>query len=160
MDTKKVSDLADSDKAELERRANAREDKEAEHRRNQANMEQMVTGPWDALGQELRKFEKEYNARFGKQVIYVETHPSTITARAEINTVQKLEINLDRKTSHVRGKIRHEPIELDLRAAFGEAKLVWSFEGADPAEPADIAMALGRKLTAFSAGILRVEPER
>ena len=149
MDTKKVRDLADSDKAELERRANAREEKEAEHRRNQANMEQMVAEPWDALGQELRKFEKEYNARFGKKVIYVETHPSTITARAEINTVQKLEIHLDRKTGHVSGEIGHEPIELHMREAHGELKMVWVFETADPAEPADIALALGKILTAL-----------
>ena len=61
MDTKKVGDLADRHKAELERRANAQEEEQAEHRRAQANMQQMVTEPWNVLGQELKEFEKAYN---------------------------------------------------------------------------------------------------
>ena len=35
--------------------------------------------------------------------------------------------------------------------------MVWVFEGAAPAEPADIALALGNRLTALAAGIPRDE---
>ena len=160
MDTKKVKDLADRHMAEHARRANARAEEEVERRQNQASMEQMVTEPWDALGQELREFEKDYNARFGKQVIYVEIHPDKITVRAEVNTVQWLTIQLNRQTGNVNGTIGHEPLELRMVAAIGEYKQVWMFEQTSPADPADIALALGKKLTALSGGILRDEPER
>lgn len=154
MDTKKVGDLADRHKAELERRANAQEEEQAEHRRAQANMQQMVTEPWNVLGQELKEFEKAYNDQFETQGIYVETYPHRIAACAG---TQKLEIRLDRQTGHLGGEIGHEPLDLHMRAAVGEPKMVWVFEGAAPAEPADIALALGNRLTALAAGIPRDE---
>ncbi len=73
MDTKKVSELAERHRVEFERRADAREEEAAKKRRAQRNMEQMVTEPWNALGEELKKFEKAYNDRLGREGIYVET---------------------------------------------------------------------------------------
>ncbi len=46
-----------------------------------------------------------------------------------------------------------------MRVAAGELKVVWVFEGADPAEPADIALALGKKLADLSAGLVSDEPD-
>ena len=53
MDTKRVSELAERHRVEFERRADAREEEAAKKRRAQRNMEQMVTEPWNALGEEL-----------------------------------------------------------------------------------------------------------
>jgi hypothetical protein len=147
MDTKEVRDLAQKHKVELERRAQQQEEEKAEHRRAQA---QMVAEPWNALGQELKEFEKAYNAQFGGQGIYVDTQPDRITVSA---LTQSLTLQLNRKTGIVSGEIDHEPLELRLHGARGEAKLVWVFDGTDPAAPADIALALGRRLTNLSVGI-------
>ena len=66
-----------------------------------------------------------------------------------------LAINLDRQTGHVSGDIGHEPLNLHLHAAIGEAKMVWEFRERWPADPEAIALALGQQLTDLSAGIVR-----
>ena len=109
----------------------------------------MVTELWNALGEELKEFEKAYNDRFGRQGIYVEIWPDTINARAG---TEVLTIKLNRQTGNVSGWLGGA-LDLHMHVAAGELKMVWLFEGVDPSEPADIALALGERLTALSAGL-------
>ena len=152
MDTKKVGEIADRHRAEFKSRTDAREKKKAKQTRIRASAEQKVVEPWNALGRELKEFEAAYNTQVGSQGIYVEIYPGRIRARAES---QKLEIYLNRQTGDVTGEIGHEPIDLKMVAAIGEDKLVWIFEGARVADPALVALALGKRLTDRAAGILR-----
>ena len=119
-------------------------------------MAQMVTKPWNALSDELKQFETLYNNGLGGQGIYVKTWPDTITARAG---TEVLAIHLNRQTGRVNAHLGSEPLNLHMRVAAGELKVVWVFEGADPAEPADIALALGKKLADLSAGLVSDEPD-
>lgn len=68
-------------------------------------------------------------------------------------------IHLNRQTGRVNAHLGSEPLNLHMRVAAGELKVVWVFEGADPAEPADIALALGKKLADLSAGLVSDEPD-
>ncbi len=83
-------------------------------------------------------------------------YPDTITARAR---TEAFAIHLNRQTGRVNAHLGSEPLNLHMRVAAGELKVVWVFEGADPAEPADIALALGKKLADLSAGLVSDEPD-
>jgi len=154
MDKKHVSEIAATHKKELDRQAEEQTTREEDHRRHEANMQDMVIVPWNALGEECRQFVDTYNAAFDSQQLYIETHLDIIMVRSTQRANLSLRISLDRSTGTVGGVLNNEPLRLKLHMTRkGGMELDWAFEEDDPAEPEAIATALCSRLGNLAVGI-------
>ena len=144
MDTDRVRPVAEKHRAALDRIVALKAERDAVTQAAKENFNQLVTGLWNSLGQELKEFCDHYNGHFETQQLYYDMSPDKITLKAPTPGAS-LTLELSRAFETLKVHTSYGD-RVDLHLRMQGTSLIFVLDGREGISPEDVAHKLGTAL--------------
>ena len=144
MDTERVRPVAEKHRAAFDRIVASKAERDAAAQTAKQSFNQLVTEPWNQLGQELKEFCDHYNGHFETQQLFYDVHPDTITLKAP-SPGATLTLKLSRAFQSLSVHTSYGD-RVDLQLRMQGTSLIFVLNGREDVSPEDLAHTLATDL--------------